>query len=552
MRPSGQGAPPRAAPGARPRTLRADVLIVGGSLGGVAAALAACEGGARVVLSERYRWLGGQLTSQAVPPDEHPWIETHGSSSAYRRLRRSIRDAYARTYPLTAQSRSRSDFNPGNGWVSRLCVEPRVAAAVIEELLAPWVASGRLTVLRESWPIAADVDGDRVLGVILESARGARVEVEAQYILEATEVGELLPLAGIEHRSGSESAALTGEPSAGRHADAGNVQAVTHVFALELADGDHTIDRPADYGHWRAATLPGWPGPLLSWEYPDPRGGRVVHGRFEPEPRAERADHETDMESALVRPELWTYRRVLDRSNYEPGFFGSDVTLVNWPMNDYAEGSLYDSDDDAHHSGRARALSASFLYWLQTDAPRADGGTGYPGLRLRPDVTGTDDGFAQAPYIRESRRIESSTTVVEQDLSVAVRGDHGAVRYPDSVGTGCYRIDLHPTTGGDGYLDVAAHPFQIPLGALLPVRVRNVIAAGKSIGSTHITNGCYRVHPSEWSIGEAAGALAAHCVATGAEPHQIRSSAVRLAEFQHRLDDRGLDRHWRGDERLPA
>ena len=42
------------------------------------------------------------------------------------------------------------------------------------------------------------------------------------------------------------------------------------------------------------------------------------------------------------------------------------------------------------------------LYWMQTEAPRPDGGTGFPGLRLRPDVMGTADGLAQAPYHRES------------------------------------------------------------------------------------------------------------------------------------------------------
>ena len=64
-----------------------DVLVVGGGVGGIAAALAACEGGARVTVVEPYGWIGGQLTSQAVPPDEHPWIETHGSTASYRRFR---------------------------------------------------------------------------------------------------------------------------------------------------------------------------------------------------------------------------------------------------------------------------------------------------------------------------------------------------------------------------------------------------------------------------------------------------------------------------------
>ena len=60
---------------------RADVLIVGGGLGGVAAAIAAAGRGLDVVLSEPTDWIGGQLTSQAVPPDEHPWIETHGCTA---------------------------------------------------------------------------------------------------------------------------------------------------------------------------------------------------------------------------------------------------------------------------------------------------------------------------------------------------------------------------------------------------------------------------------------------------------------------------------------
>ena len=60
------------------------MLVAGGGLGGVAAALAAAERGARVVLSEETDWLGGQLTSQAVPPDEHPWIEDFGCTARYR------------------------------------------------------------------------------------------------------------------------------------------------------------------------------------------------------------------------------------------------------------------------------------------------------------------------------------------------------------------------------------------------------------------------------------------------------------------------------------
>src|SRR5437899_742389 len=70
----------------KPRELRADVVIIGGSTGGVAAALAAARGGAHVVLTEETDWIGGQLTSQAVPPDEHLWVENFGVTRSYRRF----------------------------------------------------------------------------------------------------------------------------------------------------------------------------------------------------------------------------------------------------------------------------------------------------------------------------------------------------------------------------------------------------------------------------------------------------------------------------------
>jgi hypothetical protein len=55
---------------------------------------------------------------------------------------------------------------------------------------------------------------------------------------------------------------------------------------------------------------------------------------------------------------------------------------------------------------------------------------------------------------------------------------------------------------------------------------------------THITNGCYRLHPVEWNIGEAAGALAAHCLNAGLSPRQVRNTPARLAEFQQLLAER--------------
>src|SRR4051812_7664361 len=111
------------------RELRAGLLVVGGGLGGVAAALTAAKLGCQVLLTEETDWLGGQLTAQAVPPAEPPWIESRPISPGYRELRTRTRDSYRRTYPLPAEALAEPALNPGLGNVSRLCHEPRVAVA---------------------------------------------------------------------------------------------------------------------------------------------------------------------------------------------------------------------------------------------------------------------------------------------------------------------------------------------------------------------------------------------------------------------------------------
>ena len=86
--------------------LNADLVIVGGGLGGVAAAIAALRNNLKVILTEETDWIGGQLTSQGVPPDEHRWIETHGATVMYREFRKGIRQYYKRFYPLSEEAKA--------------------------------------------------------------------------------------------------------------------------------------------------------------------------------------------------------------------------------------------------------------------------------------------------------------------------------------------------------------------------------------------------------------------------------------------------------------
>src|SRR5574339_132036 len=105
--------------------LRTDIAIIGGGLGACAAALAAARLGRQVILTEETHWIGGQLTNQAVPPDEHPWIEEFGATASYPALRQRIRNCYYTHLSLTVKASRKKTLNPGYGWVSRLCHDPR-------------------------------------------------------------------------------------------------------------------------------------------------------------------------------------------------------------------------------------------------------------------------------------------------------------------------------------------------------------------------------------------------------------------------------------------
>ena len=529
------------------REMAADLVVVGGGLGGCAAALAACRAGLDVILTEETDWIGGQLTAQAVPPDEHPWIESFGCNRSYRRYRDAVRAFYRDHYPLTAAARADPHLNPGGGSVSRLCHEPRVSLAVLGQMLAPFVSGRRLRVLTEHVPVSADIDGDRVRAVTVRDLRHDRpVALTAPCFVDATELGDLLPLTGTEYVVGAESRAETGEESASDAARPDAQQAFTCCFAVDHVPGaDHTIPRPAEYGFWRdyvPALRPPWPGKLLSWHMSHP---------MTLEPRRLFFDPAGPVSEGL---NLFDYRRIADPALFVEGTYASGISLVNWPQNDYWLDPLVDrpAEDRARAVARAKQLSLSFLHWMQTEAPRPDGGAGWKGLRLREDVVGTADGLAKSPYVRESRRIRAEVTVREQDVSTEARmkltgkprEEVTAAPFEDSVGVGAYRIDLHPTAAGDNYLDVSSLPFQIALGALLPRRVENLLPACKNIGTTHVTNGCFRLHPVEWAIGEAAGALAAFCREAGEPPRQVRRDPKRRAAFQDALRRHGVELEW--------
>lgn len=505
-----------------------DVAIVGGSLGGVAAALAACNDGATVTLTERTAQLGGQLTSQGVSAlDENAYIEEFSGTARYNELRRRIREKYRENHDFIESS---EPLNPGNCWVSPISFEPEVGASVIDELLTPYKESGLLDVFLNHRPVEADVTDSSIEAVTFAGPDGEKSICASQFI-DATEFGALLPLTGTRYVTGAESTEMTGEPDAKLEHHPEEVQSFTYTFAVEHRPGEnHVIKPPEDYDRLKV-TQP------YSFEYDGHDNVTATYRMFEKGPDGEKP--------------FWTYRRLVDADQFDD--VERDVIMINWSSNDFSEASLLDKSYERQQEilRDARQLSLGFFHWLQTEAPRDDGeGIGYPGLKLLPDVMGTDSGLSKFPYIRESRRIVPEKRVVQTDVTERANDGARARNFTDSIGIGQYGLDIHRCVGVDhGGVFESTLPFQVPLGALVPAEGPvNLSPACKNIGTTHITNGCYRLHPIEWNIGESAGVLAAQCAREEVSPKKVYTSDVIRREYQYSLvADHGIPLAWTTD-----
>ncbi|WP_164885054.1 FAD-dependent oxidoreductase [Rubrivivax rivuli] len=514
-------------------------VVCGASLGGVAAAWRLCESGRRVLLAAEHDWLGGQLTAQAVPPDEHALIELGGATASYRRFREALRDHYRADPAFIDRAELTEGCNPGDGWVSRLCVEPRVAAELLEAWLAPHVQAGRLRIARGVVPVQARREGRRILSLTLRNRHGQDEEVHGRWFFDATDTGELLRHAGLRYRLGKEAADSFGEADAPPLANPLDQQPVTAVMALRLMPRATAVQQPArppeDYAHWRQAHLPGYGHALFSLQMPGAGPGQVAS---------------LPLFGTGQTLDWWRYRRIVARSQWRVP--RHEVSLVNWAQNDFAQHPLLDGPLPEHEvAAAARRLSLCLLHWLRTEAPRADGGRGHPELVPASDMLGTPDGLAQQVYVRESRRIVGLSTLTQCDI-IAAGADSLPLNRSDSVGTVWYPMDIHPTCVSGRGANARVRPFTLPLGSFIAADCDNLLPACKNLSVTHLVSACTRVHPAEWLAGEVAALLAHEADTRQFALAQLHASAAELRSLQTALVAAGVPIRWTDEEAARA
>ncbi|MBV9718354.1 MAG: FAD-dependent oxidoreductase [Candidatus Eremiobacteraeota bacterium] len=518
-------------------TNKYDVIIVGASFGGVAAALSiASFDSVRVLLLEESDWIGGQATVQGVTrwdeADSMP-VESSGSNRSYRDLRNAIRDWYATHATLSADGYKQRFFNPGFAkagppfslGANPFRCDPNVATEILQQKLQQ---HSRFITVRHGVRIET---AEVVDGVVrfLRSAEGE--EFHASFYLDATDLGDLLQVCEVPWRIGAESQGDTGERSAPAQRHSEHIQPITIPIAVELtgSEEEHPIPKPLNYDTIAA-------NQQFSVE-----DGDISTVFTEPAPGADT---------------LWNYRQYLDPANFSDKNHALSRTTINYGSNDYQAAAIPTGslEGDRRVIEEAREVSIACLYWLQNFCPRDDReGTGYLNIKLLAGALGRDDGTAAQPYIRESRRLaRPAEVVVQSDIEAPSNIDEmarGAYLFADSCGIGWYGIDVHSASRGKPcigtpWLGFGTYPFQIPTGALYSMTHANFVAACKNIGTTHVTSGAYRVHPVEWAIGEAAGALAAFCVTNGYAPAQVRGDRAVLISYQQALLERGVPLFW--------
>jgi hypothetical protein len=569
--------------------LTTDVLVVGASSGGTAAAIAAARRGVSVILTEETGVAGGQFTAQGLTAlDEgllgSQLVEARTYIGLYDDLKR-----YAREYYRSRSVLNRS--NPGNCFVSELCFEPRVAGPFFAERLAELSS---LQFLAEFRPIGVIKVGNSVIGAELQHrTAGDVVQIYASVTIDGTELGDVIHLSGAPYRLGPDLRSDTGEvlglteferdglrvtpirqvvpyapPDQQLVLSGVMVQPFTVQFAMSRGiDGGIAAPVPDDLSNLLA---PDDVSTFLRNTFPDLAR---LH-----DPGAER--------------NVMSYRRVLHGSDSS----GNDVSLsvINY-LNEYRWALAYDYIGDPSSAtipyerreavfGQARDFSRWYVSYLQD---RFEGYVLYPHA-----FTGSDDGFAVHPYIREGRRLRALDLIRADDIALWCRYvSHGDVELPcrygmqpcdptagssgdrdacaatngqfgveflytkhtprvwdDTIAISSYDIDVHRIMPSgpfaawkDNYLGGVSEPwrslkesaltglpFGVPYGASIPESIDGLLATAKNMGSTHVSNGAVRLQPSEMNHGESIGLAAALSVELGVRPRDLHDQRPLL------------------------
>lgn len=505
-----------------------DVVVAGAGTGGAAAAIQAARGGLRVAVVERSDWVGGQATGAAVSTmDDLGGTRT----GVYGEFIERVRAHYARLGTATNICLWGGDT---------VAFEPRVGRDILTEMMRE---AGMIDLYLTAEITSADAVGGKLRALSLRTADGIARVLESGVFIDATEYGDLLPLAGAAYRVGNSFSGSV-NPKA-------NVQDITYAAVVRKYPGGLPEELrlpgpPPGYEmyaeRFRAVvTASGdtWPG-----QYPF---DTATHNAYRALP-----DPENGAFIAGDQPETWRFitKTCVNWANDYPGEKGGRPGLSVLCVEDRAYRAQAERD--------AMRRTLAFLWYMQTELGMSDWSVddsqGYGGYFSNAWETAGDERlpgefapilrhFPPYPYVRESRRVVGAETLRQSDIERDRPRGRAIRSYSASLALGEYPIDIHGSHL-DRYLEHdlgetsetfprewVPNPglFQVPFGVFIPEAVDGLIAAEKNISVSRMVGGAIRLHPITMHTGQAAGAIAAEAVKSGREPRGVNVLAVQRA-----------------------
>ncbi len=461
--------------------MEVDVLVVGGGASGTAAGIQSARMGAETLIIEETPWLGGMITSAGVSAFDGNKYAVGGG--IFGELRKLLEDYYGgpdKTY---------------TGWISLTCFEPKIGKKFLHQLAK---AEPHLTVWYESSILEVYKEKNKVTGALIKLKDGSHVKINCKVIIEATEFGDVLPLAGIPYRLGRDAQDDTGEADAPILPD-DEIQDMTFCAILKKYPADAPpIKAPDNFNFSIFKNSTGVDADTTDEKYLNHK----LH----------------DWDSFISYAAL-----------------PNDKYLLNWPFrsNDYyntCRELFEDASMRSVHYKKAKELAVAYICYIQTKLRHPEWG-------LATDEFPTPDFLPFIPYIRESRRMKGEYLMVEKDV-IPAEGSFRPPLFKDSIAVGDYFLDHHhssffkePAERLEEKLPANA-PFQIPFRSLIPQNVDGFIAAEKSISVSHIVNGCSRLQPVVMLIGQAAGAAAALSVKNKVVPRNVNVDELQSELIQ--------------------
>lgn len=437
-----------------------DVLVIGGTTGGISAGLQSARLNTPTLIVEETPWLGGMITAAGVSA-------TDGNHRLHSGLWNEFRDKLRNYYGGEAAL--------ATGWVSNTQFEPHVGDSILKLMAA---SEKQLSVIYGYHLTKVLKEGNKVTGAVFENRQREQLTVRAKLVIDATDLGDGLAMAGAAYDLGMEARSVTGEANAPEVAN-DIVQDLTWAAILKDfgPDTDKTIEKPISY-----------------------------------DPELFKGSCAMTVDSIAI-----DCKKMLDY-----GKLPNNKYMINWPKhgNDIYLNVVelnWEQRNDELRKAKERTLN--FVYYIQTEL-------GYKNLGLADDEFPTEDKLALVAYHREGRRLRG---IERMTINHVLRPFSGQPLYRTGISVGDYPVDHHHDYNPDApeILFPAVPSFNIPLGALIPETIDGLIVADKAISVSNIINGSTRLQPCVLLTGQAAGALAALSVHNNQNPREINIRKVQ-------------------------